>query len=146
MSLIVENAFLFGADGLIQSGDQIWFHFQKYPWHLSCQEKNPGTGMHRRIIESRLRKGLPKPSFENSLVSNFQPPDRDPSGQFCHIFIWTFPGTEVFVLESNLNCNTHPVYIPGQAFLNANLNCLNLGFPEVPLIKLLLITLIFGFP
>jgi Capsular polysaccharide biosynthesis protein len=58
MPLIVENGFLFGADGLVQSGDQIWFHFQKYPWDLSCQEKNPGAGMHRRIIESRLRKGL----------------------------------------------------------------------------------------
>ena len=70
MPLIVENAFLIGADGLIQSGDQIWFHFQKYPWNLSCQGKNPIKGMHRRIIESRLRKGLPRTSKSSLLVNS----------------------------------------------------------------------------
>ncbi len=71
MSLIVDNAFLLGADGLIQSGDQIWFHFQKYPWNLSCQKKNPGSGMHRRIIESRIRKGLPDPSKASLLQGTY---------------------------------------------------------------------------
>ncbi len=71
MSLIVDNAFLLGADGLIQSGDQIWFHFQKYPWNLSCQKKNPGYGMHRRIIESRIRKGLPDPSNASLLQGTY---------------------------------------------------------------------------
>ena len=61
MTLKVDNAFLCGADGLVRSGDQVWFHFQKYPWDLSCDEKNPSTGKHRRIIESRLKKGLPDP-------------------------------------------------------------------------------------
>ena len=68
MNLIVENAFLCGTDGLVQSGDQIWYHFQKYQWDLSCQEKTPGVGKHRRIIESRIKKGLPNTS-DASLLS-----------------------------------------------------------------------------
>ena len=62
MTLIVENAFLCGEDGLVQSRDELWFHFQKYPWNLSCQGKNSVTDKHRRIIESRIKKGLPDPS------------------------------------------------------------------------------------
>ena len=58
MQLILENALLSAEDGLVQSGNQIWFHFQKYSWDFSCQEKNPGAGKHRRL--PRLR-GLPHP-------------------------------------------------------------------------------------
>ncbi|HBL55898.1 MAG TPA: glycosyltransferase family 61 protein [Deltaproteobacteria bacterium] len=66
MSLILENALLSAADGLVQSGNRIWFHFQKYPWHLSCPEQNPGDGEHRRYIETRLYQGLADP--ENARV------------------------------------------------------------------------------
>ncbi|HIA56414.1 MAG TPA: hypothetical protein EYN97_03090, partial [Candidatus Lambdaproteobacteria bacterium] len=66
MSLILENALLSAADGLVQSGNRIWFHFQKYPWHLSCPEQNPGDGEHRRYIEARLHQGLADP--ENARV------------------------------------------------------------------------------
>ena len=66
MSLILENALLSAADGLVQSGNRIWFHFQKYPWHLSCPEQNPGDGEYRRYIETRLYQGLADP--ENARV------------------------------------------------------------------------------
>ena len=66
MSLILENALLSAADGLVQSGNRIWFHFQKYPWHLSCPEQNPGDGEHHRYIETRLYQGLADP--ENARV------------------------------------------------------------------------------
>ena len=58
MPLILENVLLSAADGLVQSGSQIWFHFQKYPWDLSHPELNPGAGEHRRHIEARLTLGL----------------------------------------------------------------------------------------
>tara|TARA_Y100001947_G_scaffold59806_1_gene50271 strand:+ start:226 stop:1149 length:924 start_codon:yes stop_codon:yes gene_type:complete len=58
MPLILENVLLSAADGLVQSGSQIWFHFQKYPWDLSHPELNPGTGEHRGHIEARLTQGL----------------------------------------------------------------------------------------
>jgi len=35
MPLILEDALLSAADGLVQSGSKIWFHFQKYPWDLA---------------------------------------------------------------------------------------------------------------
>jgi len=54
MPLILEDALLSAADGLVQSGSKIWFHFQKYPWDLACPEQNPGVGEHRRHIETRL--------------------------------------------------------------------------------------------
>ena len=104
MPLIVENAFLFGADGLIQSGDQIWFHFQKYPWHLSCQEKNPGTGMHRRIIESRLRKGLPDPSESSLLQGTFH------SGISPHIYSYYHLLTDL--LPHLIDAPKIPVLVP----------------------------------
>ena len=62
MQLILENALLSADDGLVQSGNQIWFHFQKYPWHLSNPEKNPPAGEHRRHIEARLSQGLTDPA------------------------------------------------------------------------------------
>ena len=104
MPLIVENAFLFGADGLIQSGDQIWFHFQKYPWHLSCQEKNPGTGMHRRIIESRLRKGLPDTSESSLLQGTFH------SGISPHIYSYYHLLTDL--LPHLIDTPKIPVLVP----------------------------------
>ena len=61
MQLILENALLSANDGLVQSRNQIWFHFQKFPWHLSNPLKNPVTGEHRRHIEARLSRGLADP-------------------------------------------------------------------------------------
>ena len=58
MQLILENALLSSDDGLVKSGNQIWFHFQKFPWHLSSLGKNPAAGEHRRHIEARLSQGL----------------------------------------------------------------------------------------
>ena len=68
MQLIIENALLSADDGLVQSGNKIWFHFQKFPWYLSNSGKNSVTGEHRRHIEARLSKGLADPA--NARVLN----------------------------------------------------------------------------
>ena len=104
MTLIVENAFLCGADGLVQSGAQIWFHFQKYPWDLFCQEKNPGAGKHRRIIESRLRKGLPEPSDASLLSGTYH------SGISPHIYSYYHLLTDL--LPHLIEAPRNPVLVP----------------------------------
>ena len=71
MQLILENALLSADDGLVQSGNQIWFHFQKYPWHLSNPEKNPPAGEHRRHIEARLSQGLAEPANAQLLKGTY---------------------------------------------------------------------------
>ena len=71
MQLILENALLSAVDGLVQSGNQIWFHFQKYPWHLSNPEKNPPAGEHRRHIEARLSLGLADPANAQLLKGTY---------------------------------------------------------------------------
>ncbi len=71
MQLIVENALLSAGDGLVQSGNKIWFHFQKYPWHLSNPEKNPVGGKHRRYIEARLSQGFIDPSNASLLNGTY---------------------------------------------------------------------------
>ena len=71
MQLIVENALLSAGDGLVQSGNKIWFHFQKYPWHLSNPEKNPVAGKHRRLIEARLSQGFIDPSNASLLNGTY---------------------------------------------------------------------------
>ncbi|SVD31526.1 uncharacterized protein METZ01_LOCUS384380, partial [marine metagenome] len=71
MSLILEEALLSAADGLVQSGNKIWFHFQKYPWDLACPEQNPGVGEHRRHIEGRLTQGLPDPKLASVLSGTY---------------------------------------------------------------------------
>ena len=104
MPLIVKNAFLCGTDGLVQSGDQIWFHFQKYPWDLSCQEKNPGPGKHRRIIESRLRKGLPDTSDASLLSGTYH------SGISPHIYSYYHLLTDL--LPHLIDAPRNPVLVP----------------------------------
>ena len=71
MQLILENALLSAEDGLVQSGNQIWFHFQKYPWDLSNLEKNPIAGKHRRHIEARLSQGFIDPSNASLLNGTY---------------------------------------------------------------------------
>ena len=104
MPLIVENAFLCVEDGLVQSGDQIWFHFQKYPWDLSCQEKNPSAGKHRRIIESRLRKGLPDHSDASLLSGTYH------SGISPHIYSYYHLLTDL--LPHLIDAPRNPVLVP----------------------------------
>ena len=71
MQLILENTLLSAEDGLVQSGDQIWFHFQKFPWHLSNPENNPAAGEHRRHIEARLSLGLADPANARLLKGTY---------------------------------------------------------------------------
>ena len=65
MPLILENVLLSPADGLVQSGSQIWVHYQKYPWDLSHPELNPVAGEHSRHIEARLTQDLWILMFKN---------------------------------------------------------------------------------
>jgi len=104
MPLIVENAFLCGTDGLVQSGEKIWFHFQKYPWDLSCREKNPGAGKHRRIIESRLRRGLPDTSEASLLSGTYH------SGISPHIYSYYHLLTDL--LPHLIEAPRNPVLVP----------------------------------
>ena len=71
MQLILENALVSAEDGLVQSGDRIWFHFQKFPWHLSNPENNPAAGEHRRHIEARLSLGLADPANARLLKGTY---------------------------------------------------------------------------
>jgi capsular polysaccharide biosynthesis protein len=71
MQLILENTLLSAEDGLVQSGDRIWFHFQKFPWHLSNPENNPAAGEHRRHIEARLSLGLADPANARLLKGTY---------------------------------------------------------------------------
>tara|TARA_B100000579_G_C22758694_1_gene817830 strand:+ start:16 stop:915 length:900 start_codon:yes stop_codon:yes gene_type:complete len=71
MELILEDALLSSEDGLVQSGDNIWFHFQKYPWNLSNQKKNPHAGEHYRHIKARLSLGLADPSNATFLKGTY---------------------------------------------------------------------------
>ncbi len=61
MTLSLENVLLSAEDGLVQSGDKIWYHFDKYHWNLSQKGKNPVSEEHRRKIKDRLAKGLSDP-------------------------------------------------------------------------------------
>ena len=71
MQLILENTLLSAEDGLVQSGDRIWFHFQKFPWHLSNPENNPAAGEHHRHIEARLSLGLADPANARLLKGTY---------------------------------------------------------------------------
>ncbi|MBS1254883.1 MAG: hypothetical protein MAG581_00679 [Deltaproteobacteria bacterium] len=104
MSLKLENVLLCGADGLVQSGQNIWFHFQKYPWDLTCPENNPGPGKHRRIIESRLRKGLPDPSGSASLPGTYH------SGISPHIYSYYHLFADL--LPHLIDTPRYPVLVP----------------------------------
>ncbi|MBG56083.1 MAG: hypothetical protein CL935_03000 [Deltaproteobacteria bacterium] len=104
MPLIVENAFLCGSDGLVQSGDQIWFHFQKYPWDLSFQGNNPASGIHRRVIESRIRKGLPNPSNASLLSGTYH------SGISPHIYSYYHLLTDL--IPHLIDTPRNPVLVP----------------------------------
>ena len=104
MPLIVENAFLCGSDGLVQSGDQIWFHFQKYPWDLSFQGNNPASGIHRRVIESRIRKGLPNPSNASLLSGTYH------TGISPHIYSYYHLLTDL--IPHLIDTPRNPVLVP----------------------------------
>ena len=104
MALIVENAFLCGSDGLVQSGDKIWFHFQKYPWDLSFQGNNPASGIHRRVIESRIRKGLPNPSNASLLSGTYH------TGISPHIYSYYHLLTDL--IPHLIDTPRNPVLVP----------------------------------
>ena len=104
MPLVVNHALLSGEDGLVQSGDKIWFHFQKYPWNLSCEKKNPGLGKHRRIIESRLKKGLPDPSEASLLSGTYH------SGISPHIYSYYHLLTDL--LPHLIDTPKNPILVP----------------------------------
>ena len=104
MQLILENALLSAVDGLVQSGNQIWFHFQKYPWHLSNPEKNPPAGEHRRHIEARLSLGLADPANAQLLKGSYH------LGISPHIYSYYHLLTDL--LPHLLDAPRFPVLVP----------------------------------
>ena len=104
MQLILENALLSADDGLVQSGNQIWFHFQKYPWHLSNPEKNPPAGEHRRHIEARLSLGLADPANAQLLKGSYH------LGISPHIYSYYHLLTDL--LPHLLDAPRFPVLVP----------------------------------
>ena len=104
MQLILENALLSAEDGLVQSGHQIWFHFQKYPWHLSNLENNPASGEHRRHIEARLSQGLADPANARLLNGTYH------LGISPHIYSYYHLLTDL--LPHLLDAPRFPVLVP----------------------------------
>jgi len=104
MQLILENALLSAEDGLVQSGNQIWFHFQKYPWHLSNPENNPASGEHRRHIEARLSQGLTNPANARLLNGTYH------LGISPHIYSYYHLLTDL--LPHLLDAPRFPVLVP----------------------------------
>ena len=113
MLLIIKNALVSAEDGLVQSGDQIWFHFQKFPWHLSNLGKNPAAGEHRRNIEARLSQGLPDPTNARFLNGTYH------LGISPHIYSYYHLLTDL--LPHLIDAPRFPVLVPEYmpvAFLN----------------------------
>ena len=104
MPLILKEALLSAADGLVQSGSKIWFHFQKYPWDLTCPELNPCVGEHRRNIEHRLTKGLPDPKLASVLSGTYH------LGISPHIYSYYHLLTDL--LPHLITYKKYPVLVP----------------------------------
>lgn len=104
MSLILENAILAADDGLVQSGNKIWFHFEKYSWDLSRSLENQVFGELRRNIEARLEKGLPNPSKAKDLHGTYH------LGISPHIYSYYHLLTDL--LTHLIDAPKHPVLVP----------------------------------
>jgi len=104
MSLILENVLLSAEDGLVQSGDQLLFHFQKYRWELSNVENNPTFGERHRIIHSRLSQGLPDRTKALKLNGTFH------LGISPHIYSYYHLLTDL--LSHLIDKPKHPVLVP----------------------------------
>ena len=104
MQLILENALLSSDDGLVQSGNQIWFHFQKFPWYLSNPEKNPAAGEHHRHIEARLSQGLADPANAHVLKGTYH------LGISPHIYSYYHLLTDL--LAHLIDTSRFPVLVP----------------------------------
>jgi len=104
MSLILENVLLSATDGLVQSGDHIWFHFQKYHLDLSNTGETPTFGEHSRNINTRLTKGLPDPSKAFNLNGTYH------LGISPHIYSYYHLLTDL--LAHLIDSPKHPVLVP----------------------------------
>jgi len=104
MTLPLENVLLSAYDGLVQSGNQIWYHFDKYTWDLSQSEKNPVDGEHKRKIESRLLKGLADPKKATLLNGTYH------LGISPHIYSYYHLLADL--LPHLINSPKYPVLVP----------------------------------
>ena len=104
MALSLENVLLSAADGLVQSGDQIWFHFDKYPWHLSKPDRNPNIGEHQHRIETRISKGLPDPLGAKPLYGTYY------LGISPHIYSYYHLITDLLV--NLIGVKKYPILVP----------------------------------
>ena len=103
MLLPLENVLLSANDGLVQSDDQIWYHFDKYSWNFLSQ-KDPVDGEERRKIEARLLKGLADPNKAIPLYGTYH------LGISPHIYSYYHLLTDL--LPHLINSPKYPVLVP----------------------------------
>ena len=71
MKFPLENVLLSADDGLVQSSNKIWYHFDKYQWNLFGKKNNLFDSEHKGHIQSRLEKGLCDPSKASQLKGTY---------------------------------------------------------------------------
>ena len=100
----LENVLLSASDGLVQSGNKIWYHFDKYTWDLSLSEKNLLKGEQWRQIESRIAKGIADPKKALPLHGTYH------LGISPHIYSYYHLLTDL--LPHLISAPEHPVLLP----------------------------------
>ncbi len=83
--LIVRDAVLCAIDGTVQTGNKLWHHFQRFPWHLDQPELNPRFGEHRRQVLLRLSRGLPDPQTARELSGKYHLGISPHIGSYYHL-------------------------------------------------------------
>ena len=75
-ALLLEDVLLDARDGLVRSKQQLWYHFQRFPWNLENPEENPKFGEHSRQVRLRISQGLPQDHGSNFLPGSYHLDDR----------------------------------------------------------------------
>ena len=70
-ALLLEDVLLDARDGLVHCKQQLWYHFQRFPWNLENPEENPKFGEHSRQVRSRINQGLPQDHGSNFLPGSY---------------------------------------------------------------------------
>ena len=70
-ALLLEDVLLDARDGLVRCKQQLWYHFQRFPWNLENPEENPKFGEHSRQVRLRISQGLPQDHGSNFLPGSY---------------------------------------------------------------------------
>lgn len=52
----LKNAVLYAEDGLVETEDRLYYHFDLFDWDLQHDQNNPGESEHRRRVLRRLQE------------------------------------------------------------------------------------------